>query len=307
MRCNPFKIAAIILVVFLASIVLAQSQSRPQTQTQSAAPPPSTDIYVVDLNLADRKLSAGTPVNITNRKGYDNQPFFMPDGNQILFTSIRGDQSDIYRYNLNTKKEEQVTDTPESEYSPTLMPDLANISVVRVEPGPIQRLWRFPLNGGKPALILADVQPVGYHAWVDDITLALFVLGNPVTLQIADLRTGYSGVANANIGRSIHKIPGVRKVSFVQKDGEQWMIKELEVVSGKFVPIAKALASEDHDYAWMPDRTLLMALDSKLYKLKPGVDEDWVEVADFSQYGLKSITRIGVSPDGKRIAIVALE
>ena len=38
--------------------------------------------------------------------------------------------------------------------------------------------------------MLADVKPVGYHAWADDHTLALFVLGQPATLQLADTRTG---------------------------------------------------------------------------------------------------------------------
>ena len=131
-------------------------------------------------------------MNITNSPGYDNQPSFTPDGGGILFTSIRGGgtQTDIYRYSVAAGTSARVTDTPESEYSPTMTPDGAHISVIRVESDGAQRLWRFTLDGRAPELVLADVKPVGYHAWTDDHTLALFVLGSPATLQIADTRTG---------------------------------------------------------------------------------------------------------------------
>ena len=41
----------------------------------------------------------------------------------------------------------RVTNTPESEYSPTVTPDGAHISVIRVEADGTQRLWRFTLDG----------------------------------------------------------------------------------------------------------------------------------------------------------------
>jgi hypothetical protein len=66
-----------------------------------------------------------------------------------------------------------------------------------------------------------NVKPVGYHAWADDHTLALFVLGQPATLQIADTRTGTARVIARDIGRSIQRIPGstpVSSISFVQRE-----------------------------------------------------------------------------------------
>ena len=41
----------------------------------------------------------------------------------------------------------RVTNTPESEYSPTVTPDGAHISVIRVEADGTQRLWRFTIDG----------------------------------------------------------------------------------------------------------------------------------------------------------------
>src|SRR5688572_20558478 len=79
--------------------------------------PPSTDIFIVDLQKRDGRLVFGGPLNITNREGYDNQPYFLPDGESLLFTSIReGTLPDIYRYNLRDRSTAQVTKTPEGEY-----------------------------------------------------------------------------------------------------------------------------------------------------------------------------------------------
>jgi len=47
-----------------------------------------------------------------------------------------------------------------------------------------------------------------------------------------------------------------------------------------------------------------LADGSKLFERKKS-DWAWVEVADFSNAGLKNITRIAVSPKGNRIAVVS--
>ncbi len=53
-----------------------------------------------------------------------------------------------------------------------------------------------------------------------------------------------------------------------------------------------------------PSGVLLMANGPKLFARKKS-DFAWVELADFSNAGLKNITRIAVSSKGDRIAVVA--
>src|SRR4029077_14072444 len=124
--------------------------------------------------------------------------------------SIRGGgtQTDIYRYDVVSGTTAQVTRTPESEYSPTVTPDGAHISVIRVEADGTQRLWRFTIEGGAPELVLPGIKPVGYHAWATCHPLALLVLGSPASLQVADTSTGGADVLVRGIGRSIQQIPG---------------------------------------------------------------------------------------------------
>src|SRR5437016_1251413 len=295
----------------LAALIIIGIGAAARSQTPSPSPtatPAYSDIFIVDVKNERGGMRFGPPVKITAFAGYNNQPFFLPDGRSILYTSIRDKQADIYRYDLRSRATSQITNTPESEYSPTLMPDGKNISVVRVEADGTQRLWKFPLNGGQPSLILEHIKPVGYHLWIDDHTLALFILGakgKPNTLQIVDVPTEKAEIVAENPGRILRLIPHQNKLSFVQKISDrEWIVKAFDLKTGKFATLIKTFPGVE-DYAWTPTGILLMAKDTKLFKWNPTVDQDWQQIADFSQAGLKRITRISVSPKGDRIAIVA--
>ena len=273
------------------------------------APPPDTEIFLAPLGAG---ASVGTPVNITQSPGYDNQPAFTPDGAAVIYTSIRGGaQTDIYRYDIASGATARVTRTPESEYSPTVTPDGAHISVIRVEADGTQRLWRFALDGRAPELVLTGVKPVGYHAWADDRTLALFVLGSPATLQIADAQSGRADTLVRGINRSIQRIPGGSTISFVQRiapaqegGAPTLKISELDPKSHTVTPLIDAVAgAKEADLAWTPDGTLVMAEKDVLYGWKKG-QAAWRRLADLAALGLHGVTRIAISPKGDRIAFV---
>src|SRR5262249_6685335 len=191
-----------------------------QSPTPSPTPPPS-NIYLIEVKNARGDLKFGEPRKITTSIGYNNQPSFLRDGKSILYASFRNKQTDIYRYDTDSGNTIQITDTKESEFSPTLTPDGQSISVVRVEADGTQRLWKFPLKGGSPSLVLEKIKPVGYHLWIDDHTLVLFILGAPNTLQIVDLKTGKADVIASNPGRILRRMPRQNRFSFVHKISDQ--------------------------------------------------------------------------------------
>ncbi len=289
--------------LILSSWVVSRAQTASPSPTR-AATPPASDIFILDVANRNGKMKLGQPVKITNYAGYNNQPSFMPDGQSILYTSIRDKQADIYRYDIRAVTTTQVTKTPESEYSPTLMPDGKSISVVRVEADGTQRLWKFPLDGGSPTLILEQIKPVGYHLWIDDHTLALFILGKPNTLQLADLRTGKAEVIRDNPGRILRRIPHENKFSYVHKVSDQnWLIESFDLKAKAVATIIQTFPGVE-DYAWTPAGDLLMANGAKLF-IRMKSDWAWQQIADYSNAGMKGITRIAVSPKGDRIAFVA--
>jgi Tol biopolymer transport system component len=276
------------------------------TANASLAQIPNTDVYLTDYEMKAGKLTFGLVHNLTNRPGYDNQPFFLPDGKGLLFTVIAADgQADIYKCDFAGYQLVQITRTPESEYSPTIMPNGKHFSVVRVEKDSTQRLWKFPLAGGSPSLVLEKVKPVGYHAWLDANTLALFVLGSPNTLQIADVRTGETKTVSGNIGRALHKIPRRNAFSFVHKIKEEfWSITVYDLSANKSEVLIKTLPGSE-DCAWTPEGLLLSASGAKLYQWNPKSKEEWIELVNFEKLNVKNITRLAVSPKGNRLAFVA--
>jgi dipeptidyl aminopeptidase/acylaminoacyl peptidase len=280
---------------------------------QARAAVPDTEIFLARLERAAGKLEVKEPVNISSSPGYDNQPSFTPDGSAILFASARaagGDRTDIYRYEIESRRTLRVTDTPEREYSPAVTPDGRHIAVVRVETDGTQRLWRFPLDGSDPEPILRDVNPVGYYAWADDHTLALFVLGRPPKLALADTRTGKAEAALLGIGRSLQRIPGRGTISFVNPDPAAegggpttFSIGELDPRTRQASSLVRAPGPGEVYCAWTPDGTLLVAHGGVLYGWRRGA-ASWSRIADLEALGLPGATRIAVSPKGDRIAIV---
>jgi hypothetical protein len=59
------------------------------------------------------------------------------------------------------------------------------------------------------------------------------------------------------------------------------------------------------DYTWTPLASLLMAQGAKLFQWHPSRDQDWQEIADFSDAGISNITRLAISPKGDWLALVA--
>jgi hypothetical protein len=298
-------VSCFIFIFVICGVTAAQTPS----PSPAPAPPPANDIYLIDVLYKNLQPIPLLPVKITEWNGYNNQPFFLPDGHGLLYTSIRADkQADIYRYEFKSGKTSRVTETAESEYSPTVTPDKKFISVVRVEADSTQRLWKFPLGGGAPVLVLEKIKPVGYHAWLHQNTLALFILGasgKPNTLQLVNTGKEDAEVIAENIGRPLRLIPNQNKLSFVHKiSKDDWTVEAFDLKTRQTTTLIKTLPGSE-DFVWTPKGMLLMGKDSKLYAWDPAKDSGWREIADFSQAGLKGITRIAISAKGDRIAIVA--
>jgi len=295
----------------------AQAPQPPATAPPPQAPP-DTEIYLAPMKTVNGAIEIGPAIDITNSPGYDNQPFFTPDGRGVLFTSIRGEgtQTDIYRYDIAAKQVSQVTATPESEYSPTITP-AGNLSVIRVEldADKTQRLWQFTADGRDPRPVLETIKPVGYHAWADAQTLALFVLGQPATLQLATAGSATAVTLATDIGRSLQRVPAAGRpageaatISFVQRErtagAVSLVIKELNTSTRAISVLTPAVAgSTEADCAWTPDGTLLMVKGATLYAWRRG-QSGWKEVLSLERLSLSGVTRLAVSPQGDYLALV---
>lgn len=272
-----------------------------------------TDLLLFSLNKgADSLWRPDAPrfLSAFNRGGYNNQPSFFGNNELWLTAQFAADttQTDIMALDLLLKTQTRVTATPKTaEYSPTLMPGGKRFSVVRVEEDRHQRLWSFPLDRSDNGRVeLPNIYNVGYHCWLRDTLLALFIVGEdgqPHTLQIAGLKGQKMQKIASNIGRCMIKRPD-GKLLFVQKPTEQtWFLKTWDPVTNTQDILVKMPAGTE-DFALLPDGTLLAGNGSKLFQYKSPKDADWKVVADLSKYGVRKITRLATSKDGKLAVVV---
>ncbi len=270
---------------------------------------PGSEIYVIDFSVKkDGTFKIEKPINLTDRPGYDNQPHFLEDGESILYTSIRRDeQADIYKIDMTSRQPQNLTQTlTTSEYSPTPREDGKHFSVVMVEEDrKTQRLWQFTNDGRTKSALNEHLKSVGYHCWLDDKTMALFVVGKPNTLQVSSLSAETADLVAGHVGRCIATHPkDPSKFLFVHKIREnQWHIKTMDLASFDINTVSLCLKGSE-DFAVMNDGSLLMGSEGKLFRY---ADNEWKQVADLTEHGIQEFNRIALSPKMNRLAIVVPE
>lgn len=287
------KYLMMIAALFMATVLLAQTGS---------------EILLFDLKLSKNKITISNPKNITNHKGYDNQPSFHTDQPLLYYSTFNDEgRADINSYHYKTGKTTSITQTSEREYSPTLTPDKNSLSCIIQRDNGAQDLGKYPVDGGDPSVIINNMT-VGYHAWADNSHVALFILGEPHTLHYLRLPTKEDTILAQNIGRSLHKIPGERSISFIQKTaGNNWEIKKLDSESMKISTLATTLPGRE-DIAWTADKKIVSSDGTKIYFLDPAKGEKWMEVTIQSGSELlKGVTRLAINAKGDKLAVVISE
>jgi hypothetical protein len=270
-----------------------------------AAQMPDTDIYLANLHIAGDSVHVGEPRNLTDRPGYDNQPWFLRGDNALLFNADMGGQTDVFRYDLETGAQTRLTDTPENEFSPSLTADGSEMLIVRWEADMSDgHLWRYSPAGEPLGVHAADVPRVGYYGAANDGIIVAFVNDSARSLVVADARTGKRVRLGDGLGGSPPQvIPGEDAVSFVQADsaGDMWIMR-LDLASHAIAPIARTVEGSA-SYAWLGDGVLLMPGGNALYALRAGAPNAvWREVARFD--GISAISRVAVNRAGDMLALV---
>lgn len=271
-------------------------------QTVFAQIPSGTDIFLADCNFQKGQSKLETPINITSRQGYDNQPCFSPDGKTIYFVAIKEDkQADIYAYSTLTNTLSQITQTQESEYSPRPI-DNDFLSNVRVESDSSQRLKLFSLSDNSVSAICPDLDSIGYYNWIDAHNFVFFKITNPSSLWLMDNKNCKEKLIATNIGRSIHPKSN-SEIYFTQfVDSTSW-ICSLDLNTLKIDKIVACLHGSE-DFAVITNTNFIQGNKSKLFNFNPKKSTTWIEIADFKANGVSAIKRISINQQKSKIAFV---
>lgn len=243
-----------------------------------------------------------------NRGGYNNQPRFFSPNVVYLTAQLYGDttQTEIVALDLEQKVFTQVTATAATaEYSPTPVPGGDRFSTVRVEEDGTQHLWSFPIdrsdNGRRE---IGHIAGVGYHCWLRDTLLALFIVGEndqPHSLQVTGLKSQRPRQIGLNIGRCLAKTAtGV--LAYVHKvSPENWYLKTWDPEQNTYGVIEKMPAGVE-DFCIFPENVWLCGSGPKLMMHRPGTP-GWQEIADLSRYGITKISRMDVNAAGLLVLV----
>ncbi len=267
---------------------------------------PGTEIYLLDMIVKNKQIELSHPVNITNHKGYDNQPCFFDGKPLIFYTSGDSGKTDIKTYNYETGVTNNFTSTLANEYSPTVTPDKKYISCII---GAKQDLGKYPLEGGAPIILINHLK-VGYHVWIDNDRLLLFVLDDSAnnSLHYYNLTTKEDQIIAKNPGRSLHKIPDEDAISFVEKSAtKEWMIKKFNYKTMSVSTIVKTIQGQEY-LAWTKQGSIIMSDGLKLFYYEPAISNDWKAVILHDTVpAMKGMTRIAMNAVNNKIAIVVSE
>ncbi|MEC7262778.1 MAG: nuclear transport factor 2 family protein [Bacteroidota bacterium] len=265
---------------------------------------PSTEIYLFDLSFQNGVPLLSNPKNISNNDGYDNQPSFWDD-DTVLFASTRDDQTDIKRLNINEGSTYKwLTNTPTgSEYSPLKIPAKNAFSAIRLDLDGLQQLYEYDLKTGDSSPITN--LKIGYHVWVNkDLLVATVLTENRMDLVVINLKDNSHFTVQKNVGRSLHKIPGSNRISYIDKSKKHWEIKSMDPVSGSTNSVAKTFENEE-DVCWLDENTLITGHEKSLltFDVKNGVD--WEPLMTFNLEEINKISRIAINSSKTRLAFVA--
>ncbi|NVJ66092.1 MAG: PD40 domain-containing protein [Gammaproteobacteria bacterium] len=265
---------------------------------------PTTDIAIFDLKaLLSKDKKTVKPFHLTYRDGYDNQPKFSKDGQTIYFTrgiTANGkSQTDIMAYDFESKQLTNISNSPDSsEYSPTPYQDGFLTIIGVADSNGKQYLNQLAIDSGAQKTFTTAIEPIGYHAWLNENEAAVFVLGDFMTLQVLHTDANRKPMVLAeNIGRSFHRI-AENKVSYTVEEVGKHRIYLLDG-NHQSHDTGIVLPEGVQDYVWLNDKEVILGKDSKLYRKSA---KSVSEIVDLSEFGIKGISRLAI--DNNQLSVV---
>jgi len=266
--------------------------------THLVAQLPTTQLHLFELVSEGKGASVQKAyyLNAFNKKGYNNQPQFLDNTDKLLISSnayLPDSTNDIILLDFNDYSLDRLTPTAESEYSPTPMGH-GFISCVRVESdGKDQGLWIYHLDKEqKPTRLLHNLDNIGYHLWLDQQTLILFLVDKTNYMALAYPEDGSFKVLESNIGRCFKRLSPSSFLFVHKKDQGNWILKNYNIETAKSNTIIK-MPEGVEDFELLQDNSIICGNKNKILIFdKKKSTKQWLPYLDLSPYKINNISRL---------------
>ncbi|WP_100655706.1 TolB family protein [Alteromonas flava] len=292
------------VIIMLLGALSAQAQQ-----------PPGSDIWMLTLSPATAEESQVTVIEwrqITDAPFYHNQPYFSADGAVLYYTAAdAAGQTDLYQYNMATSTTRNITQSSTSEYSPTPRSTQPALSGIWVDKNGKQWLAQWSFDAPQPQKLL-DVEPIGYHVWLNDSEVLVFVLsteeGGKHSLQRATIlpTSNNPRIIDTDIGASLWAIPQQPdKFSYSKRIGDVHYLMEYDASSHRTRRLALLPTSSQY-YAWTPDgrAVTVNAEQNGLISWAYGAKDGWQAYVSIAEQCPAGASRLVFSTQGTQLALV---
>lgn len=275
--------------------------------TQLSFAQENLQVFIFDITSEAENVRLSNMHKIPLNEGYNNQPSFTSNHTLVLSANNEG-QSDILEYNLNTQEKRWINaKTAGGEYSPQQIPLSSDIAAVRLDPNGLQRLYRYDSKTGASTLLIDDLA-VAYFSFYNNQKLLATVLNQEsMDLTLIDLESKTVDTLWTDAGRALQKIPGTDTMSYTLKNEDgKYDLYGFDIETGDSYYVCELLM-DVQDYVWVNDLQILAGLRNRLYLYDTLGFPEWERMASIEEYGIRDITRMAVSPDGKKLAVVGTQ
>jgi serine/threonine protein kinase len=266
----------------------------------------------------------GSPRSLTLGGSTDRQPAYSPDGKEIVFSSNRSGNLELWSVSRSTLSVRQLTDDPANDWDPGLSADGKNLVWSANRSGNLE-IWIASRDGTDPRQVTHDGFAAENPTMTPDGRWVVYHSTHPEKAGVWKIHpdgTGAVRLCDTPTASNAEVSPNGQYAAYIdRKQTSVTVIRVLEVESGRpvrfeiQVPVIKKTAAILGRVRWMPDGKSLVFLSQN----EQGVNGIYIQ--DFAPDKDTANTRrplvgfdhensaesFGISPDGQFITIAVWE
>ncbi len=273
-----------------------------------------------EYSIEDGTVSA-TPKVLTRSLGRDRQPAYSPDGKQIVFSSNRNGNIDLWTLDRTTGVIHQLTDDPSDDWDPAFTPDGQRVLWSSSRSGSLE-IWGANADGSQARQITQDGVDAENPTMTRDGQWIVYSSNNDTKRGIWKIRPdGSEATRIVDVSSLLPEVsPDGRHALYVVFHSLNFQVRVVEIETGRVVPFVIDVATVERHQTVTFGRARWSADGSAIIFVSQNQDGDiGLHIQDFSPeldtldsrrelMGFGSITAVesmGLSPDGRSLTVSA--